>query len=79
METALKHWLLHIEYPHSRSEWASEASQMMHDHFFWGMVAVGACMVFMVGLVLWTMATGTPTATPTMHTPVSWPFAHPMP
>lgn len=69
MNTAFNHWMFHMEYPHSRSEWASETSQMMHDHMFWGTVATVAFTVLFVGLVLWSMSTGTPTATPTYTFP----------
>ncbi len=73
MDTALRHWLFHIECPHARRDWAQETSQMMHDHFFWGTVAVVVCAVLFVGLILWGLATGTPTAQP-RYMPTTWPY-----
>jgi hypothetical protein len=60
METTLRHRLLHCEHPHAWSAWNSETSQMMHDQFFWGTVAVLVCTFFLisfVGAVMWIMAT----------------------
>jgi hypothetical protein len=78
METVLRHWLFHFEWPHAQSEWASEASQMMHDHFFWGTMAVLVGTVFLVGWILWGMTPGTPIVNPPTVTPISWPFPYTM-
>ena len=76
METALKHWMFHVDCPHSRSEWVSETSQMMHDNIFWVTVAVVAFTVLFVGLVLWSMVAGTPMANPTTYMPISLPIPY---
>jgi hypothetical protein len=75
METALRHWLFHMEWPHARREWKTEVTQMVHDHYFWGTVAVIACTVLFVGLILWGMTTtGPPSTTAPTAAPMSWPY-----
>jgi len=73
METALRHWLFHMEFPHGRRGWATETTQMLHDHYFWGTVAVIACTVLFVGLIFWGMTTSGPSTT-LPSTPMSWPY-----
>lgn len=73
MDTALRHWLFHMEFPHKRQEWAMETSRMMHDHYFWGTVAVIACAVLFVGLIFLGMTTSGPTTT-LPSAPMSWPY-----
>ena len=79
MDTALGHWLFHFERPHARCEWASETSQMAHDRFFWGTVAVLVgtfLLISLVSLVMWSVATGAAAGTPSTYPPVSWPFPY---
>ena len=73
MDSALRHWLFHMECPRTRHELALETSRMMHDRFFWGAIAAIGLAVLFVVLIAFGL-TGEAPITPTPYSPPMWPY-----
>jgi hypothetical protein len=78
MDTALRQWLYHFEYPHTRRERKPEASQMLHDHLFWGTVVTVIMVMAFLALFTIAMISGpTQVTTPIFNTQTTWPYSLP--
>ena len=59
MQTAVKHWFLHFDYPHTLHDAKVECIDMVHDSIFWIMMGSFVLAITMASVFASAMLLGT--------------------